>query len=115
MPKNLTKSQFEKNKLSWKKSFLEGFSQDENGAALPWMTYPAIEFLKNNLTKNHQVFEFGCGASTLFFAERVKKVVGLETNERWLGIVKEKLSNDQWTPHSQFVTPHLLRGPWLVA
>ena len=79
------------NKISWQKSFLDGFSQDENGEALPWMTYNAIEFLKNNLNKNHIVFEFGCGASTLFFAKRVKKVVSLETNKKWLEIVKEKL------------------------
>lgn len=91
----LLKQQFEENKIGWKKSFLEGFSQDENGAALPWMTYPAIEFLKKNLTKNHQVFEFGCGASTLFFAERVKKVVGLETNERWAEIVKSTVNSRQ--------------------
>lgn len=93
----MLKEQFEKNKIGWKKSFLEGFSQDENGAALPWMTYPAIEFLKKNLTKNHQVFEFGCGASTLFFAERVKRVVGLETDERWAEIVKSTVDGRQST------------------
>jgi SAM-dependent methyltransferase len=91
----MLKEQFKKNKLGWKKSFIEGFSQDENGAALPWMTYPAIEFLKKNLTKNHQVFEFGCGASTLFFAERVKEVVGLETDARWAEIVGATLVADR--------------------
>ena len=97
----MLKEQFEKNKIGWKKSFLDGFSQDENGAALPWMTYPAIEFLKNNLTKNHEVFEFGCGASTLFFAERVKKVVGLETDERWVEIVGAALVADRGLAQTQ--------------
>ncbi len=93
MLKSLTKKQFEENKISWIKSFGEGFSQDENGEAIPWMTYPAIDFLKKNLNKNHLVFEFGCGASTLFFAKKVKKLVSLETNKTWLRIIKDKLSN----------------------
>lgn len=88
------KTQFNQNKISWKKSFLDGFSQDENGDAVPWMTYPAIEFLKNNLNKNHEIFEFGCGASTLFFSKKVNKVVGLETNANWLAITKSKLAQD---------------------
>ena len=87
----MLKTQFEKNKIGWKKSFLDGFSQDEDGAALPWMSYPAIEFLQNNLNKNHQIFEFGCGASTLFFAARVKKITSLETNSRWHEITQNKL------------------------
>ncbi|MBP7709815.1 MAG: methyltransferase domain-containing protein [Rickettsiales bacterium] len=94
MPKNLTKEQFYQNKISWKKSFLDNFSQDENGDAVPWMTYPAIEFLKNTITKNHEIFEFGCGASTLFFARNAKKVVGLETNEVWLKIVQNFLQRE---------------------
>lgn len=90
----MIKEQFQKNKISWKKSFLDGFSQDENGDAVPWMSYSAIQFLKNNLNKNHEIFEFGCGASTLFFAKKVKKVVGLETNKKWLEIIKNKLPQD---------------------
>ncbi len=90
--KSIVKEQFEKNKTGWVKSFFYGFSQDENGDALPWMTYPAIEFLKNNLNKNHEIFEFGCGASTLFFSGIVKKVVGLETNKIWLGITQKLLA-----------------------
>lgn len=89
------KKQFLANKESWKKSFIEGFSQDGNGSALPWMSYPAIEFLKNNLTKNHEIFEFGCGASTLFFAKRVKKITGLETNQQWLTITQGLLSDQE--------------------
>jgi predicted O-methyltransferase YrrM len=78
-------------KAGWHLSFLEGFSQDEDGNALPWMTYPAIEFLKKNLNSEHKIFEFGCGASTLFFAPRVKKVISLETNPIWFRIINEKL------------------------
>ena len=86
----MPEEQFQKNKIGWEKSVSEGFSQDENGDAVPWMTYPAIEFLKKNLTKNHRIFEFGCGASTLFFASRVKKVVGLETRPNWVEMMLKR-------------------------
>jgi precorrin-6B methylase 2 len=91
-PKKLMKEQFEKNKNGWKKSFLTGFCQDENCNYLPWMTYGIIDFLKKNLTKNHEIFEFGCGASTLFFAGQVKKVISLETNPRWFKILQNMLA-----------------------
>jgi len=104
--KQLIRQQFEENKLSWKKSFLDGFSQDENGNAVPWMTYPAIEFLTKNLTKNHEVFEFGCGASTLFFAKIVKKVTGLETNKKWLGILDVILSEAKDLKKQVSNSPH---------
>jgi predicted O-methyltransferase YrrM len=89
----MIKAQFEKNKAGWTRSFLEGVSQDEDGNLLPWMTYPAIEFLQNYVNKNHEIFEFGCGASTIFFAKKAKKVYGLETNQNWLNLINEKLQS----------------------
>lgn len=88
---NLVKEQFGANKLSWKKSFLDNFSQDEFGEALPWMTYPAIKFLESKITKNHEIFEFGCGASTLFFAKRARSVASIETSQNWFQIIKKFL------------------------
>lgn len=82
-----------KRSIGWKKSFIEGFSQDDEGFELPWMTYDAIDFFSSILNKNHEIFEFGCGASTLFFARKVKKVTSLETNEMWKKIISEKLQN----------------------
>ena len=68
--------------------------RDEAGNPVPWMTYPAIDFLKKNLNKNHEIFEFGCGSSTLFFAQRVKQVTGIETREKWFAMLKSaNLSN----------------------
>lgn len=90
---NLIKTQFRENKEGWKKSFMEGISQDENGNNLPWMTYPAINFLKKTINKNTRVFEFGCGSSTIFFAKIAKEVIALETNKTWQDLINEKLKN----------------------
>jgi tRNA A58 N-methylase Trm61 len=85
------KDEFYKNKKSWERSFIEGMSQDEYGNELPWITYQAIEFFNQNLKKNHLIFEYGCGSSTIFFAKKVKKVVSIETNEIWFEIINKKI------------------------
>jgi hypothetical protein len=87
----IIKEQFYKNKASWIKSLDAGISQDENGNFVPWMTYPAIEFLKKNINENSHIFEYGCGASTLFFSKITDHLISLETNPKWLKIISEKL------------------------
>ena len=91
MTYQIIKSQYQQNQLGWQKSFLEGLSQDEHGSALPWMTYPFIEFITEKLQPHHIIFEFGSGASTLFFAPKVQKIVALESNKKWHKIIQVKL------------------------
>ena len=90
---DLTKNQFNLYKKSWINSARHGFTVDENHFPIPWYTFDAIEFLKENLTKNHIIFEFGCGASTLFFSSKVKKVISLESNRKWFEIITSILKN----------------------
>lgn len=91
MSYHLIKAQYQKNKIGWRKSFLDSFAQDDQGLALPWMTYPFIEFIGPQLNCKQQIFEFGCGSSTFYFAKKVAKVVSLETNAKWCEIMKIKL------------------------
>lgn len=90
---DLTKNQFNLYKKSWINSSRNGLTVDENNLPIPWYTFDAIDFLKKNLTKNHFIFEFGCGASTLFFSSKVKKVISLESNRRWFEIITSILKN----------------------
>ena len=60
-----------------------GSSVDRNGEAIPWYTYPAIEFLQQLDLSNRTVFEYGSGNSTLFWAARAARVVTVEDDERW--------------------------------
>ena len=57
---------------------------DKDGNPLPWYTYPAIEYLLQFDYRNKKIFEYGCGYSSLFWAERAKKVVSIEDNAEWL-------------------------------
>ena len=87
----LIRKQFFDNKKSWENSLLEGLSVDENNQEIPWYSYDSIKFLENFLQKNHHVFEYGCGASTLFFSKRVKYLTGIETDITWLKIIEQKI------------------------
>jgi hypothetical protein len=56
---------------------------DANGQAIPWYTYPAIEYLKQLDFRGRTVFEYGSGNSTLFWAARAERVVSVEDDEAW--------------------------------
>lgn len=67
----------------WFRSFREGVPIDSLGNPLPWITYPAIEFLKKRIHRDMSVFEYGCGKSTLWWASRIKDVISVENDEEW--------------------------------
>jgi len=75
------------NDIGWFKSFLAQKSIDVNENPIPWFTYPFIDFLSPRLNKNLILFEFGSGNSTLFFSDKVRKVISIEHNKEWYQIV----------------------------
>ena len=58
---------------------------------LPWMTYDAIAFLEEIISEENNVFEWGSGGSTIFFAARCKQVISVEHDKEWSKILKKKL------------------------
>jgi hypothetical protein len=56
-------------------------SIDAAGKPLPWITYPAIAFLLQLDLSDKKVFEYGCGASTIFWSGLAKHVDSVEDNE----------------------------------
>ena len=57
---------------------------DKQGKAIPWYTYPAIEYLNSLEFKNRKVFEFGSGNSTLFWLAKNAQVTSVENNKIWV-------------------------------
>lgn len=74
--------------FGWKRAFMEKRPVDANGAAIPWYTYPAIEFLRSLDLHDKRVFEFGCGNSSIFWAGLVRELVAVESDPEWAGIVR---------------------------
>lgn len=65
------------------RSIDEKICVDRDGHPIPWYTYPAIEYLSQFDYANKKIFEFGCGYSSLFWAERAERVTSIEDNLKW--------------------------------
>jgi hypothetical protein len=53
-------------------------SVDRAAEPIPWITYPAIEFLKQLDLRDKTVFEYGCGGSTVFWSRIARRVTSVE-------------------------------------
>ena len=84
----------------WFKSFKDKLPMDAAGKPLPWFTYPSILFLNERLTKTMNVFEYGTGNSTLYFASRVQQIISVEHDQRWYDKYHPVLPNNV---HSKFI------------
>ncbi|WP_419174562.1 FkbM family methyltransferase [Desulfosediminicola sp.] len=67
----------------WLRSMEGGEVVDCRGDPIPWLTYPAIEFLAPRLESEMEIFEYGSGNSTLWWSKRVKRVVSCEHDKEW--------------------------------
>lgn len=73
----------------WFQSFRAKASVDRSGRPIPWMTYAFLDFLEPRLRGNFNVFEFGSGNSTHWWAARVRAVSSCEHDAEWFARVSE--------------------------
>lgn len=70
---------------------------DGAGAPIPWYTYPALEYLKNFDFSDCEVFEFGAGNSSRFWAGLAKRIVSVENDPHWFEQVRRIAASNQLT------------------
>ena len=75
----------------WFVSYKQKEAVDKNKRPIPWCTYAFIKFLEPRLNKNMNVFEFGCGNSTRWYAQLAGKVSAVEHDEEWFDKIKNSL------------------------
>lgn len=68
---------------------------DEHNQPIPWFNYPSIEFIRQFDLKSKTVFEWGSGNSSLFFADRCKSILSIESDAQWYNFVKTNLRPNQ--------------------
>lgn len=78
----------------WIKSFLLKEPLDKDGKPIPWLVYPVIPFLRERFKSDMLLFEYGCGNSTIFFSQIVKKVITVEHNKEWFDKIKARLNKN---------------------
>jgi hypothetical protein len=77
--------------VGWFDSFLEFRPVDRRGEPLPWFTYAAMAFLQGRVKKEMSVFEYGSGNSTLWWGNRVSRVVSCEHDPSFYQLLRPKL------------------------
>lgn len=75
----------------WIRSVAERAVVDASGAPLPWATLPFVDFITPRLRPEWTVFEYGAGASTLFYAARVHAVVAVEHDGEFAAALRPRL------------------------
>ncbi len=72
----------------WFNSFYKKESVDKNSKPIPWNTYPFLKFIEPRLKNNFDVFEYGCGNSTIWYSERVNSIIAVENDQDWYKKIK---------------------------
>ncbi len=77
--------------MGWFESYKFKKPLDSKGNLIPWITYPFYEFIKERLGKEMEVFEFGSGYSTLYYANLVKSIISVEHDKNWYQYLHNQL------------------------
>ncbi len=72
----------------WVESIRTSTPCDRAGDPVPWMNYSMVDFVRERLNDSVDVFEFGSGYSTCFFAKYCRSVTSVEYNPGWLARVR---------------------------
>jgi predicted O-methyltransferase YrrM len=65
-------------------------SVDQN-RYIPWVSFPAIYFLDRLKLNDVSILEFGGGASTIYFAQKCRKVLCIEFSKSWHEVLEKTL------------------------
>ena len=78
-------------RYGWLRALRLGRPVDAKGDPLPWITYPAIDFLSQFDFTDASVFEWGSGFSTLWWAKRCRSITTVESNPKWIPYIRPML------------------------
>lgn len=80
--------------VGWFNAFKSGKPVGNNFEPLPWFTYSFIDFLTERLNNKLNIFEFGSGNSTFYFAKRIKHITSIEHNVEWYNKLIRKIPDN---------------------
>jgi predicted O-methyltransferase YrrM len=60
---------------------------------VPWLTRDMIQILESWLRPDDQGLEWGSGRSTLWFAQRIGRLLSVEHDERWYSKIKNQIES----------------------
>lgn len=87
-------------KLGWTLSRKAKRPIDAKGRPIPWYTYPAISFIGERVKADMEVFEFGCGQSTLWWADHARHVTSVEHEVSWAEHLQKEAPKNVTVTHT---------------
>jgi hypothetical protein len=82
------------------RSSIIGKAVNYKGDAVPWLTYPANDFLATRNFTKASVLEFGGGQSTIYWSKRAQKVTVFELNEAWIDYIDKQVGHNVQLIHA---------------
>jgi hypothetical protein len=76
-------------------SVQEGKPLNKAGEPIPWYTYPAFEYLNQLDFKDKDIFEYGAGNSSFFWAQKARSVTSVESDKEWYVSLQRKMNLNQ--------------------
>lgn len=65
-----------------------------NLSETPWLVYDAIDYINSLIKPYHNMFEYGCGGSTIYYHNKVKHLRSVEHDVNWANNTLKKLSKN---------------------
>jgi len=81
-------------KYGWIQSWRTNRPVDRDREPIPWMTYPAIDFLGQFDYSEASILEWGSGYSTLWWAKRCKSITSIESQVDWIPYIKTMIPDN---------------------
>lgn len=75
----------------WIQSFEQKKPINFEGEFIPWMNYPVVKLLDQRFSTDFNLFEFGSGYSTHFYAKRCGSVVSVEYDRQWYDVINKDM------------------------
>lgn len=67
-----------------------GLPMDGQGQPVPWITFPALDYLSQLDFSQANVLEYGGGQSSLWWSARANTVTTVEAREQWAQMIRDK-------------------------
>jgi len=80
--------------IGWTNSIVTGKVVDAANNPVPWVTYPFIQFIGDRLNSAQDVFEFGSGNSTLYYAKKTRSVTSVDHDMFWYDKIKSSMPSN---------------------
>jgi hypothetical protein len=67
----------------WLNTLTQKKAVDKDLNPIPWLSYPAIDFIEQYIPANASIFEYGSGYSTLYFSKKFAHITSVDNDLQW--------------------------------